>query len=406
MGVLTLSRTRSTRGATAKRSDHVDFSRREVRQYSLCRAILAATTNDWSRAGFEQECSRDIEARTGKPPRGFYMPSNLPIAPTRADVDAMELAARRVEQAARAASGTAYAVTTGTTGGSNLVATSLLAESFIEVLRNKAKVLNAGARVLSGLVGNVNVPRRSDASTAYWLGEGADIPESEGAFDHVVLSPKTLGVLSQITRTMMMQSTPEIDDLVRRDMAAVMALGIDSAALVGTGANGEPLGILNTPGIQTLQLGTGSGGPLTFDAMTELETLLAEANVPEASMAYMTNAKQVGALKLLKDNTGKFLWTQYTAESLPAAAAPGEVNGYPVIRTNQIPSNLGTNSNLSAVILANWSEVLVGEWGALDILPNPYGVGFNSGTVQVRAMQSIDIGLRHPVSFAAITDAV
>lgn len=368
----------------------VDMPAKEAKVYSLCRALLAANSRDWSKAGLELEVSNEIAKRSGRDGTdGFFLPVNLPFG---------------VE---RATSATAYGATVGPTNAGSLVATELLASSFIDVLRAKARVVSLGARMLSGLVGNVAIPRQDSASTTYWVSpEGADVTESEASFDQVLLTPKTLGARSQYTRQLLMQATPDIEMLVRDDLTKVMALAIDAACLMGTGAAGQPLGILNTAGIGSVALGA-NGGALTIDALIALETALTTANVDENNLAYLTNAAQIGALKTLKDTTGRYLWTQYPGVFGQRTPAPGEINGYPVARSNNVPSNLtkGTGTNLSAVIFGNWSELIIGEWGVLEILPNPYGAGFNSGSIDIRALQSIDTVLRHNVSFAAITDA-
>ncbi len=388
--------------STAARSPLVDMSRHDLESYSITNLLRSIADPRNHPHGLEREVSDTIAKRLDRSTAGFFIPTTIPI-------DRRMVDAARTMTGQRATSATAYAATTGSTGSNSLIATNLLAGSFIEVLRNKAKVMGLGARMLSGLVGNISIPRQTGPSTAFWIApEGTDIPESEASFDNVAMTPRTVGTYSQVTRQMLMQSTPEIEMLVRDDLAAVMALAIDAAAISGTGANGQPTGILNTTGIQSLALGT-NGGALTFDAMVGLETLLAEANVQETDLAYLTNAKQIGALKLLKDTTGKYLWTQYTGNSFPATGTPGEVNGYKVARSNQVPSNLvkGTSgAALSAVILANWSELIIGEWGVMELLPNPYGAGFKSGSIEFRALQSVDIAVRHPASFAAITDAL
>ncbi|WP_234729715.1 phage major capsid protein [Acidocella facilis] len=310
-------------------------------------------------------------------------------------------------EAQRATSATAYGATIGTTGGASLVATTLLAGSFIDVLRAKARVMSLGPTLLSGLVGNIAIPRQDEPASAYWLDpEGGDTGESEGSFDQVTLIPKTVGARSQYTRQLLMQSTPDIEMLVRNDLAKVLALAIDAACISGTGANGQPTGILNTAGIGSVVLGA-NGGPLTIDALIELETTLTEANVDEENLAYLTNAKQIGGLKGLKDANGRYLWTQYPGVFGQRTPTPGEINGYPVARSNNVPGNLakGTGTNLSAAIFGNWSDLIIGEWGAIEILPNPFGAGFNSGSIDIRAFQSVDVKLRHPASFAAITDA-
>jgi HK97 family phage major capsid protein len=383
----------------------VDASAREFKSYSIVRAVMASLTGDWSKAGFERECSNAVAKRADKETNGFFLPVNLPFSVEGVRSLPPDLA--RAMEAERATSATAYGATINASNASNLVATNLLAGSFIEMLRAKARVMSLGPTMLSGLVGNVAIPRQDAAAQVYWVSpEGTDLTESEGNFDMVTLSPHTLGARSQYTRQLLMQSTPDIEMLVRNDLAKVMALGMDAAVIAGTGANGQPTGILNTAGIGSVAMGA-NGGPITIDALIDLETSLATANVDETNLAYLTNSKQIGALKKLKDTTGRYLWTQYPGVFGQRTPTPGEINGYPVARCNNVPGGLtkGTGTNLSAAIFGNWSDLIIGEWGVLEILPNPYGAGFNSGSIDIRALQSVDVKLRHAASFAVITDA-
>lgn len=354
------------------------LSDKEKRDYSVVRAIRAAVTGNWKDAGFERECSEAIAKRTGKETAGFFMPLNI-----------------------RAQYNTGAVATGGAT-----VATNLLASEFIEVLRNKARVVQLGARMLTGLVGNVDIPRQITATNTYWVTEGADVTEAEATFDKISLSPKTVGARSSMTRNMMMQSTPDIEMIVRNDLAAQLALAIDLAAISGSGTAGQPTGILNTSGIGSVVGGT-NGAAITIDHLIALETAVTAANAPEDNLAYLTNAKVVGALKGLKSTTGQYLWTQ--APNGQRSGTPGEINGYTVARSNQVSSTgtKGTSSGVcSTVLFGNFSELIIGEWGVLEVLPNPYGAGYNSGSVDIRALQSVDLGVRHAKSFAAMTDAL
>lgn len=365
----------------------IGLSSSEKREYSLLRAINAQITGDWSKAGFEREVSKEIAKRSGRESAGFFMPMNITM------------------DGQRDASSTAYKATVAGQGG-NLVATNLLAGSFIEVLRNKAQIMQLGAQMLSGLVGNVDIPRQTSATATYWVSpEGKDVTESEVAFDKISMTPKTIGTRSQMTRQMLLQSTPDIEMLVRNDLAAVMALGIDLAAITGTGTSGQPTGILNTSGIGSVVGGT-NGAAVTIDNLIDLETSITSQNADLSSMAYLTNAKVVGALKKLKATTGQYLWTDYPGGQ--RSGTPGEINGYAVARSNQIPGNLtkGTGTNLSAILMGDFSQLVIGEWGVLEILANPFGSGFNSGSVDIRALQTVDIAVRNPKSFAAMTDAI
>jgi HK97 family phage major capsid protein/HK97 family phage prohead protease len=366
-------------------TNNPDLTSKEKARYSMIRAVNAAITGKWDQAGFELECSNEIAKRTGRvasDKMGFFVPTNLRAAYT---------------------VGTAGS---GTTGGT-MVATNLLAGNFIEVLRNKARVMQLGATVLSGLVGNVDIPRQTGQTSTFWVAEGVDTTEAEATFDKVSLSMKSIGTWSLITRNMLMQATPDIDMIARADMLAAMALGIDLAALSGAGTGATPRGISNVSGIGSVVGGT-NGLAVSIDNYIDLETQVTAANAPETNLAYLTNAKVVGSTKKLKSTTGQYLWTGSAVGA--QSGTPGEINGYPVARTNQARSNLtkGTSTGVcSEIFFGAWSELLVGEWGVLEIVPNPYAAeAYKSGGVMLRALQSIDLGVRHAASFSVMSDAL
>lgn len=372
------------------RSGDVDLSEREQRDYSVVRAINAAINKDWSKAGLEREVSMTLAKELNRDTEGFFMPLNL-----------------RMETRAP------YAVGATGTGGAT-VATNLLASSFIEVLRNKALIMQLGPTVLSGLVGNIAIPRQITQTQTYWVTEASAITEAEATFDQVSLTPKQLGARSQYSRLMLQQSTPDIEGVVRNDLARVMALGIDSAAINGSGTSGQPKGILNQSGIGSVAMGT-NGAAFTnattastsgLDQIIQLERAVDVANALNGTCYYLTNAKVIAALKQLKTQYADYVWSADRLDT--TAGTAGSVNGYSVARSNQVPSNLakGTGTNLSALLFGDFSQLLIGMWGGLEILPNPYGAGYNAGSVDIRAMQTCDLNVRHAESFAAITDII
>lgn len=370
-------------------TNNPDLTAKEAARYSMMRAVNASMTGNWKEAGFELECNNHIAQRAGRGPShklGFFIPTNL-------------------QMAMRAA----YTVGTpgaGTTGGT-LVATNLLAASFIEVLRNKARVMQLGATMLTGLVGGVDIPRQTGQTSTFWTAEGVNTSEGEATFDKVSLSMKTIGTFSQVTRNMLMQATPDIDMIARADMMASIALGIDLATLSGAGSGGVPLGIGNQSGIGSVIGGT-NGAAISIDNLIDLETQVTAANAPEDTLAYLGNAKTIGSLKKLKSTTGQYLWTGSATGQ--RSGTPGEINGYTVARSNQARSTLtkgSSSGNCSEVFFGAWSEVLIGEWGVLEIVPNPYDTSvYKNGGVLLRALQSIDIGVRHAASFATMSDAL
>lgn len=364
-------------------SDDMGLTAAERNNFSLVRALNAALTGDWSKAGFEREVSQTLAKRSGRETTGFFMPSDITMQRDTTP---------------------GYMVGQATQGG-NLVATELRTGSFIDLLRAKAMVTRMGATVISGLVGNVEIPRQTGASTTYWLAENGAPTESNATFDKVSLKPKTIGALSSISRNLLLLSSMNVEAFVRNELAVSLALGIDLAALCGTGTNNQPTGIANVSGICTVEGGT-NGGSLTFDKLIDMETQVATANADVTNMYYLCNAATIGFLKKIKNTTGDYIWKPIT--EAVRNGFPGEVNGYAVGRSNQVRSGLekGTAKNCHEIYFGNWADLLIGEWGFLEIDVNRYGDQWKSGGVEVRALQSIDIAVRHPKSFCLFSDAL
>jgi len=365
----------------ASESPEIGLTPREARAFSFVRAIRAALTRDWSDAGFEREVSRATVDKLGLQPRGdFVVPYDVMVA--------------------------SRTLTAGTAGaGGELVATDHLAGSFIELLRNRMVVRQLGARVLDGLTGDVSIPKQTGGATASWVAEdAAAATASELTTGNITLAPKTVTCWSDISRRLILQSSPAIEDLVRSDLATAIALAIDLAAINGSGASNEPTGILNTTGIGDVAGGTNGAAP-TWQNIVDLEKLVATANADIGALAYLTNAKVRGALKTTEkaSGTAQFVWQD------GSGGTPGEgaMNGYRALVSNQVPSNLtkGTGTGLSAILFGNWSELLIGLWGALDVLVDPY-TNSTAGRVRIVNHQDADIAVRHAESFAAMQDAI
>jgi HK97 family phage major capsid protein/HK97 family phage prohead protease len=357
-------------------SGDLPFTGQEQRRYSLIKAIHAAATGDWSAAGFERECSRALEQQTGQQARGFLLPQNLQM---RAN----------------------YNVGTASAGG-NLVATDLLADQFIDALRNRLVIAELGCTYLPGLQGNVAIPRRATLSSTYWVAESTAITASGGTVDQVTMSPKTVGALSSWSRIAGLQATPELERLIRNDMVAQVAAAIDLAAINGSGANSQPRGILNTSGIGSVVGGT-NGATISFDHLADLKREVAIDNADVEGGAFLTNSKvEAKLLKLVSSGGGDYFYG-------PTAGTPATVWGRKFAVSNLVPGTLtkGTAAGTaSAVIYGNFNDLLIGLWGTTDVLVNPFGSGFSAGDVEIRIMQTCDIAVRHAESFAAMSDAL
>ena len=352
----------------------IGMDKKEVKRYSVMRAInaLANPTDAGAQraAAFEREVSDAVAQKLGKQARGFLVPF---------EVQQRDLVA-------------------GTpTAGGNLVATDLLAGSFIEVLRNAMVLPGLGTQMLTGLVGNVAIPKQTGAATAYWVAESNAPTESQQTIGQVTMSPKTVGAYTEISRKLLLQSSIDVESMVQTDLAAVLGLAIQQAAISGTGTSNQPAGLLTliTPSVAG---GTDGAAP-TWAHIVELESDVAVANALVENMAYLTNAKVRGKLKTTSKVSGQngFIWEN----------GDTPVNGYRAAVTNAVPSNLtkGLGSNLSAIIFGNFRDLVIGMWGGLDLMVDPY-TGSAAGTVRVVALQDVDVAVRYTESFATMVDAI
>lgn len=353
------------RGKTNPQSaSKLGLSRSEVQQFSFLRAIHACAEKDWSKAGFELECSRSVAQKLGRvsEPTKFFVP--------------YEILQREVPTVKRD-------LTTASPGtGGYLVATEN--QGFIEILRNRSVAFRMGVRRLTGLQGNVTVPRQSGAATPVWLTtESSTSTESNQTFTQMALTPKTVSAYTEISRLLMLQSSPAAEGIVTDDLAQVVAIAADLSVLSGSGASGQPTGITNTSGV-----GSVAGTSLGYAGVLEFQTDVATSNVQPARGGYVTTPA-VAALLMARarfSNTDTPLWVGNIWD--------GSMAGFPAMSSNQVAS--------ATAIFGDWQEVVVGEWGVLEVDVNPYA-NFQAGIIGVRALYSLDVGVRRSFAFSVAT---
>lgn len=350
-------------GNTPLDNKEIGLNKKEVREYSVVRAIRALA-NPTDRAAqeaarFELEASEAAARAYGTTAQGVMVPADVLGNWGKRDLN---------------------------TGDDNeIVATNLMAGDFIDVLRNASSVMQAGARMMPGLVGNVAIPKKTAASSAGWIStEGGAASESEPTFGTVSLTPKTVGAFSDMTRQLILQSTPSIEALVRDDLTQALALAIDAGALKGTGLSGQPTGIYATSGINTDSF---AGATPTWAEIVGLETLVAEDNALLGNLSYIAPASLYGTLKTTAKANNQAIF---------AVDPDGTMNGYRTIVSNQATAGY--------LLFGNFSDCLIGMWGGLDLTVDPYTAS-TTGTVRVVALQSVDVAVRHAVSFALGTPA-
>jgi HK97 family phage major capsid protein/HK97 family phage prohead protease len=336
-------------------SADIGLSDKEARSYSFLNAIRAqAFPNDRAAqeaAGFEREVSQAAESRMGATARGFLVPHDV----MRRDLTV----------------GTASAA-------GDLVFTDARPGSFIELLRNRLALNTLGVTMLTGLNGPVAIPRQTGAPTAYWVAEKGAPSESNPTVDQVNLTPKTLGAYTEFSRRLILQSSIDVETMVRNELATVIALEIDRAALYGLGNTNQPQGLKLVTGINTEDFGAAAP---TYAELVSMESKINADNADIGAMSYVTNSTIYGGFKTTEkaSNTAQFV-----------LEPGGTVNGYGVVRSNQVASG--------DVFFGVWNQMLMGMWGALDLQVNPYALD-TSGGVRVTALQDVDVAVRHPEAF-------
>jgi HK97 family phage major capsid protein len=323
----------------------------EKPKFSLFKALYAIATGDWSQAQFEADVFRQTRD---------------------------------------------MAVSTDSSGG-YLVPPQAIPE-LIEMLRAEAVIFQMGATLLDNLTGSpVELPRQTGGATAYWVGENTALTSSDAALGQLKLTPKSVGALVKLSNRLLRLSNPSAEQMVQADLARVVSLAIDLAALRGTGATGDPIGIANTSGINTKAFGTNTP---SFDFFFDMEYELAVDNALRGKLGFVFHPCVKRSLSKLKvaqfsgDTGGEYIIRPMDANALT------NYIGYPFAMTTQIPINLGTGTNETEIYFGNWQELIVGQWAGIEILPSKEaGDAYAKNQTWIRVITDVDIGLRHPESF-------
>jgi len=302
--------------------------------------------------GAEAEYAKEAERRSGRKAEGAFVPFNS------------------LEKRAN---------TTAT--APELVGTDHRADQYIGPLREALLARQMGIRVLSGLRGNVSIPKFGSGLETGWVTEGGAVPDEEMTFDQVTLKPKHVGGKTEMSRQLIQQSAPGIEQLVREDLSFLIAKQIDRAIINGTGLLGEPLGILQTPGIQTV-----ADIPATWaEVLAMLEKL---DDVEISNGRWLTTAAIRTALAAAEKVTGSGSGFLYDG---------GLMAGLSLAASKSVPTG--------KLILGDFSQVMLGVWSEVDILVNPYAEpAYSRGGIQVRAMATVDTAVRHPEGFVVATE--
>ncbi len=292
--------------------------------------------------------------------------------------------------------------------GGFIVPTQILSEEFIELLRPNIVVEAMGATVLDDLEGSpVELPKQVGGADAEWTPENSTISPSDLTLGQVNLTPRQIASLVRVSNRLLRMSQPSAEALIRQDMARKIAERFDLAALRGTGASGEPLGIANIAGINTVAIGA-NGGRFTLIEADLMRDELANDDALRGRTGYVFHPKVLGRLRRERiaqfsaDTGGLYM-------NIPMSNAVLQDQLDDIFRTTtQIPTDLakGSGSNLSEVYYANWQELLIGMWLMMELqASNQAGTSFQTNQTWIKATMEGDVQVRHPESFCLVSDA-
>ena len=349
------------------------LSRHEVKNYSLSRAIsYLCKTASGARADdcLEAEISRSVADDLKVAPKGLFVP--LQLRPRASGLDSNTNAA-----------------------GKYLVTEQL--RDLIDLLRAQTRLTSLGVTWISGLRQPATFALETTGSSASWMSEnqGTDVTQTDLAFALMTLRPRTLLTTTCLTKQILTQSSLSLDQRIARDLTRAHAEAIEKAAINGSGSNSQPVGLLSVPGVNTVSIGS-SGGVPTYDIVCQLEQAVADKNADFGSNGFLSTPAVRKKLRVTYQNgTGSdAVWIGDTMLEKTALVSTA------------VPSTLtkGSGTNLHALAYGNWSEMIIGEWGVLDVLADPYARK-EQGLIEVTSFSMIDIGIPRPQSFAVVADA-
>ena len=274
-------------------------------------------------------------------------------------------------------------LTSAAASGGPLISDDVRGDIFIDSLRNRM-VLGDMVTMLTNLQGNVSIPAETTAPTAAWKGENVAVTESNPVIGQVALTPHFVRSFTEVSRTLIAQSSVDVEDVVRNILMKSVALVVDKAILTGSGASGEPSGIDEISGLSTTTYATNLSNA-TIANVVAVEQALDDGNAPDMGRAWVVAPNVRAHFRTAPIGTGGIpAW--YMSRLMDSGA----------FVTKQVPAG--------EAYFAAWKECFLALWDTIEVLVNPFS-GDTTGLVRITAWQMADIGFAHGDSFAKLAMA-
>lgn len=363
----------------------VDGEEKELRNFSFSKLLIDAEGGPEARnvdAAFENEVMQQFSK--GKEQRGNSRSFNLP--------DKLLTAIMPKEFRAMTAG--------AATAGGNFIQTDKV--GFFDALFNVSALAKLNITRLTGLSSNVDLRGFTTSVSSAWTTEQGSQTPTDAVSVARNLSPELLYTACDVSRRLIFQTNPSIDQMIMADMIRSMAQKLEQAVINGSGS-GQPNGILGFSGVQSVAIGTNGGAP-TFTKVLELITAVLQAGEAMGPDMFLTNNKVVQKLKQTTIDGGS--GAMVMGYNNLFASLLGVIDGYEVVRTANVPSNLTKGSSTgvcSALIFGDFSQYVLAQFGTSELIVDPYTAA-RTATIQYTINQSFDGTIKQPGLLGAIQD--
>jgi len=321
------------------------YSEKESREicsrYDIAKVLRALMSGKINEAGYEGEVSQDFAKRSDRTPQGFLIPDCV------------------LERAF---------------SDSHLIGVDS-PTNWLGALLAKSVLGKAGATTFTGCRGDLSFRRGGDISPYWVTANGGEATEVVPAFRTVTSTPKTVGCVVNMTRTLSVQTSPDVQDYIWQTIGKCVSLGVEKAALGGSGADGQPQGIDGKEGVHTASFT--AGAPTRSEIVAAWASVAAD-NADGESFAFVAPSAVKAKLLTSTDGHGRYLCERGAVCDLG-----------PLYDTN--------NATPKKLYCGDWSKLLVSAWSGVDLIFAPI---MPQGGKRVVALMDCDITILEPQAFA------
>ena len=352
------------------------------RRYSLANVMRALAGDNSVDIGYEREVSQEIEGKTGRKAQGLIVPDFIRAA----NPSGVQTLGTPDFSAGEGTLGNSVAGS-----GHNVIATNLLAGSFIEALRDALVLTRAGMQTLSGLVGDIAIPKGGKVTAAWITQENGDATKTNPTLGQLSATPHTCGSYVDITRKLLLQSSIDVQGFVVRELVYAIAYALEAAGFSGTGSSGQPTGLVS----QISQTVSFTAGAPKLANLLDMIASIDEANGAIGPQCFIGRprvwAKLAGTLDWEAVQASDANVGGITSGTHLLDAATNTCQGYPFIKSNIAPAK--------QLIFGAFDQLMLCLWSGTDILVDQYSQ-CTKGALRVVALQDADFIVRQPEAFS------